>query len=375
MTSPTDVLEKRHVALAFSSLHGGGIQRVMLTLASGLLDRGVRVDLLIVDPRGPLRTSVPAAARVVDLGGRGSAWALPGLVRYLRAARPDAVLASQTHLNLIVLLARAVAGVSTRAVASEHVALDAVLADGATWKERTFPVGARVGYPRADAVVAVSHDTAERFCAVTGLARSLITVIYNPVVTPDLLVQARAHVDHPWFAAGAPPVIVAAGRLTHQKDHATLLRAFARVRKELDVRLVILGEGDQRAALERLADRLGVRAQVQLPGFVTNPFAFMARARLFALSSRWEGCPNVLAEALACGVPIVSTDCPGGTAEVLQDGACGRLVAVGDDEALAKAMLLTLRGTADRSPGMERARMFSAEHAVSRYLEVLLPCG
>ena len=373
MRPSSTAVEGRHVALAFSSLQGGGIQRVMLTLARGFLERGVRVDLLVVDPRGDLRPSVPSAARLVDLGGHGSVRALPGIVRYLRAARPGAVLSSQTHLNLVTLLARALARVSTRVVASEHVALDAVLANAATWKERLFPMGAWLGYSQADAVVAVSQDTAERFSAATGLSRDEISVIYNPVVTPDLFVQTRVHVDHPWFADGAPPVVLSAGRLTRQKDHDTLLRAFARVRQEAAARLVILGEGESRPALEQLADQLGVQADVQFPGFVDNPFAFMARARLFVLSSRWEGCPNVLIEAMACGVPVVSTDCPSGPAEVLQGGAYGRLVPVGDVEAMAQAILCALRERADARRGVERARMFSAERAVNAYLDVLLP--
>ncbi len=373
MTPSPGAIAGRRVALAFSSLHGGGIQRVMLTLARGFLERGLRVDLLIVDPRGDLRSAVPPAARIVDLGARGSARALPGIVRYLRAERPDAILASQTHLNLVTLLARAVARVPTRVVASEHVALDAVLANGATWKERLFPAAARLGYPHADAVVAVSDDTAERFSSATGVSRDGMSVIYNPVVTPELFVQARAAIDHPWFADDEPPVIVAAGRLTRQKDHATLLRAFARLRQTLAARLVILGEGEERPTLEHLAEQLGVRADVQLPGFVANPFAFMARARLFALSSRWEGCPNVLIEALACGVPVVSTDCPSGTAEVLRGGAYGRLVPVGHVEALAEAMVQTLRERTESTPRVQWAQTFSAERSVGRYLEVLLP--
>lgn len=371
--TPASEVRGRHVALAFSSLKGGGIQRVMLTLARGFIDRGLRVDLLIVDPDGDLRGAVPPEARVVGLGSRGSLRALPAIAAYLRQSRPDAVLASQTHLNLVVLLARAIAGVRTRVVATEHVALDAVLANAATWKERLFPAGARMGYPHADAVVAVSQDAAERFCAATGLRREMVSVIFNPVVTPDLFVQARAHVDHPWFADDERPVILSAGRLTQQKDHATLLRAFARLRRSLAARLVILGEGEERQPLEQLAGTLGVRADVQLPGFVTNPFAYMARARVFALPSRWEGCPNVLIEALACGAPVVSTNCPSGPAEVLQGGMHGRLVPVGDEEAMAEAMVRTLVERADSLARVAWARTFSAERAVDRYLEVLLP--
>ena len=360
------------VALAFSSLRGGGIQRGMLILAEGLLARGLQVDLLIVDPRGALDSLVPEAARVVGLGGRRSLFALPAIVRYLRAERPIAVLAAQTHLNLVTLMARTVAGTKTRVFVSEHIALDAVLAHDATWKERLFPLGARLLYPKADGIIVVSHDAAARFADASGVPARLATVIHNPVVTCQLFEQAAAPVGHPWFADGEPPVLLSAGRLTRQKDHDTLLRAFALVKESQPARLLILGEGDERANLEALIDRLDLRADVQLLGFVLNPYALMARARLFVLSSRWEGFGNVLVEAMACGTPVVSTDCPGGPSEILQGGVFGRLAAVGDPRALADAVLLTL--SAPIAPAVLRARAmeFSAERSVHRHLEVML---
>ncbi len=361
------------VALLFSSLGGGGVQRVMLTLAEGFLARGLQVDLLIVNARGALAPLVPPRARVVDLRARHAWRALPRVVAYLRRQRPAAVLASQTHVNLLAIVARSMAGARARVVVSEHVAMDAVVRHVPGWKERVFPLGARLCYPRADAIVVVSHATAARLAKATGLPLSRATVIHNPVVTPGLLAEAAMPVSHPWFAEPARPVILAAGRLTRQKDHATLLRAFAFVRARVPARLLILGEGEERPALEALIDDLGIRPDVELTGFVLNPFAYMARARLFVLSSRWEGFGNVLVEAMACGVPVVSTDCPSGPAEILQDGAIGPLVPVGDPPALAEAMLRVLEYAPPSGGLRARAMAFSGDRAVERYLDAMLP--
>lgn len=373
MMSSVESAGPDRVALVFSSLRGGGIQRVMLNLADGFLARGLRVDLVIVDARGELEPAVPRLARVIDLRARRSVYALRSLVGYLRRERPKAILASQTHLNLLTIAARSLSGLRARVVVSEHIALDAVLRNAPTWKERVFPLGARLCYGMADGLVVVSHATAARFAETTGLPLNMATVIHNPVVTPDLFAQAAMPVDHDWFTAGKPPVILSAGRLTRQKDHETLLRAFVLVRQRIPARLLILGEGEERTNLEALIGRLGIRGDVQLQGFVLNPFAYMARARLFALSSRWEGFGNVLVEAMACGAPVVSTDCPSGPAEILQGGSLGRLAAVGDPRSLADAMLHTLGSPPAPAALRERALEFSSDRAVRSYLHAMLP--
>jgi glycosyltransferase involved in cell wall biosynthesis len=364
--------DPNRIALFFSSLRGGGIERARLNLAEGLLARGVNVDLVVVDARGDLEALVPGEASLFDLKCRRTLLALPRMVEYLRTRRPAAVLASQTHVNFVAISARAMARIPTRLVVSEHVAMDAV-ARNAGRKERWFPLGARLLYRKADVVVVVSHATADRLAAATGLPRSMARVIYNPVVTPDLLAQAEIDLDHPWFTRDGPPVILSAGRLTRQKDHKTLVRAFALLRRTTDARLVILGEGQERRNIENLVADLGLERVVQLPGFVLNPFAYMARARLFVLSSRWEGFGNVLVEAMACGVPVVSTDCPSGPAEILQNGDFGRLTPVGDAAALADAMLRTLQRPPDADVLRARGRVFSRDRAVDQYLEALLP--
>jgi glycosyltransferase involved in cell wall biosynthesis len=213
---------------------------------------------------------------------------------------------------------------------------------------------------------------AEDLALTASLPRERITTIYNPVVTPALAGQAQAPLTHPWFAPGSPPVLLAVGRLHYQKDFPTLLRAFARVRAVRAVRLLILGEGDQGAALRASAQELGITTDVELPGFVLNPFAYMARAAVFVLSSAYEGLPGVLIQALACGCPVVSTDCPSGPAEILEGGVYGPLVPVGDDVALAKAILSTLNTRPNPDWLRTRAAEFSVDRAVDRYLEVLL---
>src|SRR3954452_14198277 len=227
----------------------------------------------------------------------------------------------------------------------------------------------RRAYGQGDAVVAVSDGVADALARVTGLPRGLIRTIHNPVVGPELEALSREPVAHPWLAPGQPPVVLSAARLTVQKDLPTLLRAFALLRARRAVRLLILGDlptPERTEAsigeLRDLAYRLGVAADVELPGFVENPYAWMARASLFALSSAYEGFGNVLVEAMACGCPVVSTDCPSGPAEILDGGRYGPLVPVGDAEALAEAMARVLAAPPERAELVARADQFSVDH-------------
>jgi len=363
----------RRLALVFSSFGGGGIQFVMLHLADGLIARGVPVDLVVVDPRGPLASRVPAQARLVDLGAGRARRALSPLVAYLRRERPTAMLSSQTHLNLIAMAARVLARGRTRLVVSEHVAMDAASRQAPRWWERRLPVAARLTYPWADGIVVVSDEAAARFCRATGLPRRRVNVIHNPVVGTQLPDREAPLVGHPWLDSPDRPVVLSAGRLTPQKDHETLLRAFALLRRTRAVRLIMLGEGAERARLHTLARQLGVDHDVAMPGFVLDVQAWMARANVFVLSSRWEGFGNVLVEAMACGTPVVSTDCPSGPAEILEHGRIGRLVAVGEAPALARAIGDALDDPGDPDRLRARALDFSIGRAVDQYLQVLCP--
>ena len=196
-------------------------------------------------------------------------------------------------------------------------------------------------------------------------------VIYNPVVTPELYQKITEFSEHPWFAPNSPPVILGVGRLEMQKDFATLIRAFAKVQSQRPARLMILGEGISRPQLEALVRELGVAENVTLPGFVANPYAYMARSAVFVLSSLFEGLPTVLIEAMAAGTSVVSTDCKSGPAEILERGLYGKLVPVGDIEAMAKAIISTLDRPVDAVLLQQKAAEFSLKKSVAQYLEVL----
>jgi glycosyltransferase involved in cell wall biosynthesis len=226
----------------------------------------------------------------------------------------------------------------------------------------------------ADAAICISKGVAEDFIKTTGMPPQKTHVVYNPIVYPGLEQEARQSISHPWFATGNKPVILAVGRLVVAKDYPTLLNAFSLLNRKRQANLLILGEGRERLRLEALVRQLGLTENVQMPGFVKNPYAYMARARLLVLSSRWEGFGNVLVETLACGTPVVSTDCKGGPGEILEGGRFGRLVPVGDAQALAAAMLETLQTPPDRAMLRQRAQDFTLEKSVKEYLRVFQSC-
>jgi glycosyltransferase involved in cell wall biosynthesis len=274
------------------------------------------------------------------------------------------------HANIVALLARAVAGGSTRVVATVHNTLSVATANPNNRRSRLLPLLIRALYPLADQVVAVSQGAADDLVRTAGLAARRVSVIYNPVITPALLAARNAPSPHPWLEAGQPPVVLGVGRLTAQKDFPNLLRAFALVRRQRSARLIILGEGPDRPELEALVSQLGLGNDAALLGYHPAVPAFMARAAVFVLSSAWEGLPTVLIEALALNRRIVSTDCPSGPREILQDGRLGRIVPMRDPEALSQAMLASLD-----SPGAlaadEELAPYTEKTAVEHYLRAV----
>ena len=359
------------LAIFLPSLRGGGAERTMLNLAHGLSERGYAVDLVLARAEGPYLREVKESIRLVDLNGSRLLTSLPVLVRYLRHERPLAMLSIMNYTSIVALWARRLAGVSTQVVVSERNMLSYAAQQAPDQPLRLMPRLIRRFYPWADGIVTVSKGVADDLAQVTGIPRECIQVIYNPVVTPELREKAQAPLDHPWFAPGEPPVLLAAGRLTKQKDFPTLIRAFTNVRQTQPVRLIILGEGPDRPALEALVRQLGLEQDVSLPGFVANPYPYMVRASLFVLSSRWEGLPGVLVEALYCGVPLIATDCPSGPREILADGQYGQLVPVGDVAALTRAIETALAGNAP-SPPPESWQPFELETVVNQYASILL---
>jgi glycosyltransferase involved in cell wall biosynthesis len=399
----------RRIAVLMPDLHGGGVQKMTLALAAALSDHGHEVDIVVYEAAGELEPMVLPQLTVRHLTPgslrRGRLLALkadPGafpclvlpvllarkpartlvyleaLAAYLRERRPDALLAAAPHQNLEAIWAKRLAGVPTRVLISERTVPSQVLPMSPMWRSRFLPPLMLRAYQQADVIVSVSRRLGDDLAEVTGIPRDRITTIYNPVVGPEIDALAAEPVQHPWFAPGEPPVILGMGRLSAQKDFPTLIRAFARVRARRRVRLVIFGAAkdpakteQRRGEIKALAQQLGVGEDVDAPGFTPNPFAYMARAALFVLSSRYEGLPGVLIQALASGCPVVSTDCPSGPMEILDDGRWGPLVPVGDDAAIAAAIEQVLDDPLPAEALKARAQEFSVDRAVQRYLKVL----
>lgn len=372
MAPAEEVSRQLPLACFLPSLSGGGAERIVLNLAAGFSARGYAVDLVLAKATGEYIDQVPPGVRIVDLGASRPLTAVPALVRYLRSARPRALLATIVHANLAALWALRLSGVATRCVVREASTLSVDLVHTSALNRFLLPRLIARDFLRAEGIVAPSRGVADDLARVTGLPRTAIRVIYNPVVSEALLERSRQPVDHRWLRGDGVPVIVGMGRLTQQKDFGTLIRAFARVRKQLRSRLLILGEGEDRSALQALSCSLGVADDVELAGFVANPYAYLSRAALFVLSSRWEGLPGALIEALACGAKVVSTDCPSGPREILDDGAYGQLVPIEDDGALAEAMRAALTGEFVAADPAGWIGLFDAEANIDRYLDLLV---
>jgi glycosyltransferase involved in cell wall biosynthesis len=365
--------ELRHLGIYLHAFYNGGIERVMLSLIRQLLARGVRIDL-VVNQLGysPMWEELPREVNVVDLGVRRFSERLPRLVGYLRKEHPECILSAQHFSNELAIASKLYSRLPVRIVASEHTHLSREFQSMPRFSPRRIGVtlAGRCLYRFADGVVGVSEGVSRDAEKLFGLRKGRSTTIYNPVDMERVRLLGEEAIDHPWFIQDEKPVIVAMGRLEEQKDFATLLRAFAQVRAQRDVRLAVLGEGSQRQALTEQIKANGMEDHVWMPGFIANPYPYLKRAAAFALSSAWEGFAIVLVEAMALGVPVISTRCPSGPDEILQGGKYGALVPVGDDTALALGLLKILDGGAAKPPS-EALAPYTAEHVAQQYIEIL----
>jgi glycosyltransferase involved in cell wall biosynthesis len=358
MQNPDDA---KPIAVAFymHDFAGGGVERMRLTLFDALPSRGMSVTAIVHSRNGALAGMVPPSVPVINLGNRRTAADIVPLARLLRQRRFDIVVSNLDHNNIVLLIANLLSGRRTRVIVSQHNALSAEMRAG--WKYRLVPLFYRLLWRAADAVVAVSEGVADDLARVAAIPRSAITVIYNPVVSADYAARAAVPPPHPWLARPQAPVFLFAGRLTAQKDPQTLVLAFARLLRRSPARLIILGEGELAGRLQQMARDLGIAQAVCFAGFQRDPLPWIARATALVLSSRFEGLGNVIIEALACGVPVIATDCPFGPAEILQGGRLGRLVPVGDADALAAAMHEHVHQRA--AAELRRAPYFGRRHA------------
>jgi glycosyltransferase involved in cell wall biosynthesis len=363
------------VAIFIPSFGDGGVERMLVNLARGLDGLGVQVDFLLGDSEGaPYLETLPGTVECLQMPAEQEQRQRAFLTAYLTRRRPDVVLSAKLKADAVAIGAKRLHPGPTRFFLRPGTTFSARFEARTRRLLRRWSYYRRLRriYRQADGIVAVSQGVARDVAHIARLPETAIHVVRNPTITPELEDLARQPAEHPWLRPGGPPTIVGMGGLRRQKDFPTLLRAFARLRRDLapgrDWRLVICGEGRKRRDLQALAGSLGIAEAVSLPGFVANPYALLARARLFVLCSRWEGSPNVLTEALALGTPAVSTDCPSGPREILQGGRIGPLVPVGDVHALAGAMAETLRQPPQADVLREAVSEYRMEVSAARYL-------
>jgi glycosyltransferase involved in cell wall biosynthesis len=354
------------VAIFIPSYGDGGVERMLVNLAGGLAARGIEVDFLTRTRSAPYLDRLDPAVRFVttpagDLSTLAWAW------RYLRQRRPDIVLCGKDRAGQQIATARRLGGGHFKLVMRPGTTYSQRFAELSPWSRWRAKRRVRRVYGAADAVVGNAQAVVDDVALAAGLPAGRVHLIRNPVVTPDLLEQAAKPAMLPGFADGDPPVVLAVGRLAQVKGFDVLVRAFAQVRARRALHLVILGEGRLRGALEQLASELGIADDLFMPGFEPNPYPYLARAALFVLSSRREGSPNALTEALALGTPVVSTDCPSGPHEVLDGGRVAPLVPVDDVDALATAMDAVLDAPGDPDARREAVSAYRVEQCAERY--------
>jgi glycosyltransferase involved in cell wall biosynthesis len=371
----TNKESNKHIAIFLPGLYDGGAERVMLNLASGMVNLGYKVDLVLVQVEGPFVDKVPDEVRVIELNKKHRSTlrtilSLPSFVRYLKQEQPKALLSGLNYANIIAVWAKLFARVPLRLSITEHNTFSS--------EKKGFPPLFRwvlywlmkFSYQMADEIIAVSEGVADDLVKELGFQHGKVRVIYNPIITPELREKIKQPLQDTWFATKNIPIVLAMGRFTRQKGFDTLIRAFAEVKKQRPVRLLILGEGEDRTNLQNLCKELNIDQEVRLPGFISNPYPYLVNASLFVLSSRWEGLPTVLVEALYCGIPIVATDCPSGPREILKNGLYGQLVPVDDAESLARAMLTALDGEKPSIPPISW-QAFDINTVIQQYISVV----
>jgi glycosyltransferase involved in cell wall biosynthesis len=306
---------------------------------------------------------------VHTLATSNAIYGIPQLGLYLLTHKPQAILTPNVRLTVLALRASRLAHPATGVYANVHNTYGRTFQRLSASKAASRTKRIQDYYPRCRGIIAVSQGVAEDFCQLTGLPRQAVTVIHNPVVTPALQALAGQALSHPWFSPDTPPVVLSVGRLEEQKNIPLLIEAFEQARAQIPCRLVLIGDGTHRASIESRVASSAYAEDIALLGHQDNPFNYMRQAAVFVLSSRWEGFGNVLAEAMATGTPVVSTDCPSGPREVLDNGRFGTLVPMDDVAALAAAIVDTLHSPTAAETLQTAAARYDAIHVARQYLQ------
>lgn len=356
-------MNKNKISFFIPSLRGGGAERVFVNLANEFANNGFDVDLVLSQKEGPYLINVSKKVRIVDLKSKRVLFSLIPLIFYLRKEKPSYLFSTLTHANIVAIIAKKISMVDLKLIIRQEIYFSSI-------PSRKLKLIAQFFYKKANSIIALSKDMADDLINNIDIDKNNIVVINNPVIK-KLKEEFSDNINHPFFENKENKIILGIGRLSDQKDFYSLIKAFDQIRKNNNIKLIILGDGEERKNLEELIKILNLEDHVDMPGFVDNPYRYMSNANLFVLSSKYEGFPNVLIEAMACGLPVVSTDCLSGPREILDSGKYGTLVPVGDVDALAKAIEEALKKPTESRKLIERSNDFDIKKIFNEYLKLL----
>lgn len=365
----------RPISIVLPNLRGGGAERLAIYLANHWAVQGHSVEFVLMQREGELLSLLSPAIRIVSLDAERIKWSILPLSQYLNRNQPAVVWVGMWPLTSAAVIAWLLAGRPGKIFLTDHNQLSISCIRELQISPWFLNGIMRATYPFATGITAVSKGVGEDICRLGGFDSKRVKVIYNPAATGTSVHREPLEERERLWGRGFDHHLLTVGSFKAQKNHELLIRAFAQLPASLNAKLTILGEGDLRPVLEKLIADLGLQGRVDLPGFSVDPYPWYRTADLFVLSSDWEGFGNVIVEALECGVPVVSTDCPSGPAEILENGRYGRLAPVGDVDTLATAMLASLADTHDRDALIRRAKDFSVEKIADEYLNYFRSSG
>lgn len=348
------------IAVLMNDFSGTGVPRVTLRLTEGLIARGHEVELVVLNPKGPMRNQVPTSAKVEELNVSRAITATPKIIRYLKKSKPVTIIAAEDQLGIIAAFSCLVIRSNAKILVTSHVPYSKTnLAKGL--KGKIFVSALKLLWRRIDVFTTVSAGLADDMAAETGIPREEIKVLHNAVIQEENIARNPNRDLHPFFSSG-DKVLLAMGSLHRRKGFHDLVEVMRLLKDKASLRLIILGEGRERANLQQKIDDAGLKDKVDLAGYSDDPFGYLQTADLFVLPSYFEGLPTVLIEALSCGCPVIATDCIAGPKEILAGGEFGRLVPVGGTREMAAAISEVILENPDHEKLFQRARAFTQDN-------------
>lgn len=365
------------LAIVLHDLRGGGAEKMMVRLANELAENGDNVELVLLTERGVTEKLLSSKVTVIDLNASRTMSSVSKLIRYLQQSQPDHILSALTHVNVIATIACAFTGMLKRLHTSERNAFSHDKHVNSNLTVKFAYMLAPLFYRwQPNPVIAVSKGVADELVRDTFVRQQDVVVAPNPVLDNNFIDKKYPQSSHKWLVDKQKPVIVAAGRLAQQKGFDVLINAMSIVVRKLDCRLIIFGEGEDRVQLSEQVCTLGLQDNIELPGYSSNVLSEMANADLFVLSSRFEGSPNVLVEAMSTGVPVISTDCPYGPEEILDGGKVGPLVKMDNAQELADMIVCELtKEDTNKAMRLDRAKVYTSKSAGACYRQLIVTVG